>query len=131
MAQWLVSTRTLSSAPPSLAFTRVLAGLAWPGEPHQGKEFVKVAKVIGDGAHRYEVIEDWGNAAPRLVLWRGGGGRGRQPRQRLCPFSRGAHPMIVFDREGRFLRSWGEGRLFACPHGIHVAPDDTLWCTDA
>ena len=37
--------------------------------------------------------------------------------------------MIVFDREGNFLRSWGEG-LFQRPHGLHIAPDETLWCTD-
>ena len=25
-------------------------------------------------------------------------------------FNRGEHPMMVFDREGNFLRSWGEGQ---------------------
>jgi DNA-binding beta-propeller fold protein YncE len=44
-------------------------------------------------------------------------------------FNRGAHPVIVFDREGRFLRSWGEG-LFRRPHGITLGPDGTLWLTD-
>jgi sugar lactone lactonase YvrE len=37
--------------------------------------------------------------------------------------------MCVFDREGNFLRSWGEG-LFRRAHGVHMAPDDTLWLTD-
>jgi DNA-binding beta-propeller fold protein YncE len=44
-------------------------------------------------------------------------------------FNRGAHPVIVFDREGTFLRSWGEG-VFRRPHGITIGPDDTLWLTD-
>ena len=44
-------------------------------------------------------------------------------------FNRGAHPVIVFDREGRFLRSWGEG-VFRRPHGITLGPDGTLWLTD-
>jgi DNA-binding beta-propeller fold protein YncE len=37
--------------------------------------------------------------------------------------------MVVLDREGNFLRSWGEG-VFRRAHGVHVAPDDTLWLTD-
>ena len=44
-------------------------------------------------------------------------------------FNRGEHPMIVFDRDGNFLRSWGEG-LFDRAHGVHMAPDDTIFCTD-
>src|SRR5438034_2755180 len=41
-------------------------------------------------------------------------------------FNRGAHPVIVFDRDGNFLRSWGEG-IFRRPHGITIGPNDTLW----
>src|SRR5262245_39172678 len=37
--------------------------------------------------------------------------------------------MIVFDRDGNFLRSWGEG-VFRNPHGLHVGPDDMLYCSD-
>lgn len=37
--------------------------------------------------------------------------------------------MIVFDRAGRFLRSWGEG-VFKRPHAVHIAPDDSIFCTD-
>jgi DNA-binding beta-propeller fold protein YncE len=44
-------------------------------------------------------------------------------------FNRGKHPVIVFDRAGRFKRSWGEG-LFRRAHGITVGPDGTLWLTD-
>jgi DNA-binding beta-propeller fold protein YncE len=44
-------------------------------------------------------------------------------------FNRGEHPVIVFDRDGKFLRSWGEG-VFRRPHGITIGPDGTLWLTD-
>ena len=37
--------------------------------------------------------------------------------------------MVVFDREGRFLGSWGEG-TFTRPHGVTITPDDTVYCTD-
>ncbi len=44
-------------------------------------------------------------------------------------FNRGAHSVIVFDRDGNFLRSWGEG-MFRRPHGITIGPDGSLWLTD-
>jgi hypothetical protein len=37
--------------------------------------------------------------------------------------------MIVFDRDGNFLRSFGEG-MFPRAHGVFIAPDDTIWLTD-
>ncbi|HEY7517395.1 MAG TPA: peptidyl-alpha-hydroxyglycine alpha-amidating lyase family protein [Methylomirabilota bacterium] len=44
-------------------------------------------------------------------------------------FNRGKHPVIVFDRAGRFKRTWGEG-VFRRAHGITIGPDGTLWLTD-
>ncbi|TMQ19865.1 MAG: hypothetical protein E6K82_18320 [Candidatus Rokuibacteriota bacterium] len=44
-------------------------------------------------------------------------------------FNRGQHPVIVFDRDGKFLRSWGEG-LIRRAHGIGIGPDGTVWLTD-
>jgi DNA-binding beta-propeller fold protein YncE len=48
---------------------------------------------------------------------------------RVFVFNRGDHPVIIFDRDGRFIGSWGEG-LFARPHGITIGPDDLVYCTD-
>src|SRR5262249_62002907 len=44
-------------------------------------------------------------------------------------FNRVEHTMIVFDRDGNFLRSFGEG-MFPRAHGVFMAPDDTIWLTD-
>jgi hypothetical protein len=44
-------------------------------------------------------------------------------------FNRGAHPVIVFDRDGKFLRSWGEG-LIRRAHGINIGPEGSIWLTD-
>ena len=38
--------------------------------------------------------------------------------------------MKVFDRRGRFLRTWGEG-VFATTHGIHIGPDDCVYVVDS
>lgn len=41
-----------------------------------------------------------------------------------------ADPVIVIDRQGKVIRSWGRG-LFATPHAIRVDPDGNVWTTDA
>ena len=48
---------------------------------------------------------------------------------RVYVFNRGEHPVMIFDRQGTFLRAWGEG-LFARAHGLFIGPDDAIYCTD-
>src|SRR5262249_26196533 len=50
-------------------------------------------------------------------------------RDRVFIFSRAEHSVMVFDRDGGYQCSWGEGQ-FARPHGIHIGQDDSVWCTD-
>jgi DNA-binding beta-propeller fold protein YncE len=57
------------------------------------------------------------------------GGVAIDRQDRVYVFNRSEHPMIVFDRDGKFLGSWGEG-IFAHPHGAHIGPDDAIYCTD-
>src|SRR5882762_249039 len=46
-------------------------------------------------------------------------------------FQRGkrADPVVVYDAQGKFLRSWGRG-FFGNPHGIRADKDDNIWCVD-
>ena len=48
---------------------------------------------------------------------------------RVYVFSRSAHPVTVFNPDGSFIKSWGEG-MFTRPHGLHIGPDDSIYCTD-
>jgi sugar lactone lactonase YvrE len=51
-------------------------------------------------------------------------------RDRVYCFNRSKeHPVIVFDRDGQCVDSWGAG-LFAFPHAIRVDVDDNLWLAD-
>jgi DNA-binding beta-propeller fold protein YncE len=47
-------------------------------------------------------------------------------------FHRGdpARPILVFDKAGKFLRSFGDG-LFTAPHGLRIDPQGNVWATDA
>lgn len=48
---------------------------------------------------------------------------------RVYAFNRGPHPVVVLAADGRLLGTWGEG-VFARPHGITIARDGAVWCTD-
>ena len=83
---------------------------------------------LGSGDYTYEPVDNWAQLPPGWSF-KEIGGVGVDSKDNVYVFNRGEHPMIVFDRDGRFLRAWGEG-LFPRAHGVHVAPDDTLWLTD-
>lgn len=44
-------------------------------------------------------------------------------------FHRGQHPIIVFDPNGKLIRSFGNG-LFSSPHGLRVDLENNIWVTD-
>jgi DNA-binding beta-propeller fold protein YncE len=83
---------------------------------------------LGKDKYTYEVIEHWAKL-PNDWTFKEVGGVGVDARDNVYVFSRGAHPMMVFDRDGNFLRSWGEG-LFPRAHGVTMAPDETMFLTD-
>jgi len=84
--------------------------------------------ILGTGRFSYRVAEKWGTLPDGWAL-KEVAGVGIDAKDNVYVFNRGEHPMIVFDREGKFLRSWGEG-LFNRAHGIHMGPDESIYCTD-
>jgi hypothetical protein len=74
------------------------------------------------------VVEDWAKLPPGWSF-KEVGSVGADAQDNVYVFNRGAHPMMVFDRHGNFLRSWGEG-IFPRAHGLTMAPDETMFCTD-
>lgn len=84
--------------------------------------------IIGDGNFRYEVVEGWG-AFPDGMHLGDVAAVAVDARDQVYLFTRGDHPMIVLDREGNVLRTWGHG-LFTNPHGLHIGGDGAVYCTD-
>lgn len=83
---------------------------------------------IGSSRIEYEVLEGW-EQLPEGWSFVEVAGVAVDSRDRVYVFNRGAHPVIVFDKEGRFLDAWGEG-VFANPHGIFIDHEDHVWCAD-
>jgi hypothetical protein len=84
--------------------------------------------IVGTGQYKYRVNADWAKL-PEGWSFKEVGGVGVDSRDNVYVFNRGEHPMMVFDRAGNFLRSWGEGQ-YPRAHGVHMAPDDTMFLTD-
>ena len=84
--------------------------------------------VVGSGKYTYEVDVDWAKVPPGIEV------RACavtvDARDRVYCFSRVAeHPVMVFERDGTFLGSWGAG-MFTFPHAIRAEADGFLWLCD-
>ena len=64
--------------------------------------------ILGSGEHRYRVVENWAKL-PEGWEFKDAAAVACDSQDRVYVFNRGEHPMMVFDRDGNFLRSWGEG----------------------
>ncbi len=85
--------------------------------------------IYGAGRFQFRVVEGWGY-----------GPQGRTPggrvpcvavdsQDRVYVIVRAPAPVLVYDREGRFLTAWGAG-LFDEPHGVWRGPDDHIYVAD-
>src|SRR6266566_831170 len=84
--------------------------------------------ILGSDEHRYRVMENWAKLPDGWNLT-DVASVAVDSKDRVYVFNRGAHPMVVLDRLGNFITSWGEG-LFNRAHGLHIDADDNLYCTD-
>ncbi|HEV3338762.1 MAG TPA: peptidyl-alpha-hydroxyglycine alpha-amidating lyase family protein [Pirellulales bacterium] len=84
----------------------------------------------GDALRRagYEPVPGWPEL-PAGLRWQEVAAVACDSRDRVYVFNRGEHPVLVFEADGSFFASWGEG-VFARPHGIFIGPDDAVYCTD-
>lgn len=82
----------------------------------------------GSGKYRYELVEGWAKL-PEGWSFRDVCGLAIDSQDRVYILNRGDHPVIVLDREGNYLTSWGEG-LFGRAHGAGIGPDGSIYCTD-
>jgi sugar lactone lactonase YvrE len=85
-----------------------------------------MSNIIGEGGFKYETEEGWGKF-PEGYDFPDASGVTVDSKDNVYVLNRGPHPVIVLDKDGNFVRSWGEGEFDARAHGIHASPDDFIW----
>ena len=84
--------------------------------------------IYGEGNYRYELVEGWGKY-PEGWEYIDVAGISVDAEDRVYVLNRGAHPIMVFDRDGMLVDSWGE-EFFGRAHGSCTGPDGSIYCTD-
>src|SRR5207248_8375214 len=87
-----------------------------------------MAEIVGTGDFKYRVTDNWAKL-PDGWSFKEVAAVGVDSKDNVYAFNRGEHPVMVFDRDGNFLRSWGEGE-YPRAHGVHMGPDDSIYLTD-
>jgi len=82
---------------------------------------------VGAGKYSYRLEQDWAKLPPGEEFGTVSA-VATDSQDRVYVFQRKDPPVLVFDREGNFLNSWGNGN-FENPHGIFIA-DDIVYLTD-
>mgnify|MGYP005827642669 CR=1 FL=1 len=79
-------------------------------------------------APRFDARLDWENV-PIGMEHRDVAAVAVDSEDRVYLFTRHPHVVMVYDRSGKFLNSWGEG-IFTMAHGLTIGPDDRVYCVD-
>ena len=64
--------------------------------------------VVGSGDFRYERVPTWPNM-PKYWAFGPASDGAVNSKDEVHIFSRGDHPLTIWDKDGNFISSWGEG----------------------
>ena len=81
------------------------------------------APALGYGPvpHGLQIPDNLQLGAPSSVAW--------TAEDRLLLFNRGPNPLALFEADGAFVRSWGQGQ-YVRPHGMRLDAEGNIWTTD-
>jgi len=82
---------------------------------------------VGAGNFTYTYIQDWAKMPAGQSLGTVSA-IATDSQDRVYAFQRAEPPVVIFDRNGEFLSSWGNGN-FVDPHGLFIK-DDIVYVTD-
>jgi DNA-binding beta-propeller fold protein YncE len=85
--------------------------------------------VLGSEGHRYRVEVGWAKL-PEGKSFVDASAVCVDAKDNVYVFTRSAEPVMVFDRDGNHLRSWGMDIGFVSTHGAYMGLDNHLYLTD-
>ncbi|MEC9279330.1 MAG: 6-bladed beta-propeller [Chloroflexota bacterium] len=83
--------------------------------------------IVGAGKFTYTYIQDWAKMPGSQSLGTVSA-IATDSQDRVYAFQRAEPPVVIFNRNGEFLSSWGNGN-FVDPHGLFIK-DDIVYLTD-
>lgn len=78
---------------------------------------------------RYEVVEGW-EQLPEGYHHADVVGVATDSHDRVFIYTRQESRVIIYNRDGTFVGSWGEKFFTRRTHGLTIAPDDSVYCVD-
>jgi DNA-binding beta-propeller fold protein YncE len=81
-------------------------------------------------SYKYQVVEGWGLGPQGRELGGVVTGVAVDSQDRVYVSRRKPAAMLVYDREGRFLTSWGQD-ILENPHFLWMSRDDHIYCADS
>ena len=85
---------------------------------------------VGNGDYMYEVVDSWPNM-PRYWSFGSTSDVSVSNEDEIYVYSRGLHPLTVWNKSGDFITSWGEGTFSENEHGIFIKGDGDIWLVDS
>jgi DNA-binding beta-propeller fold protein YncE len=86
-------------------------------------------RVLAAESH-YQLVENWAQLPPGVTKWSPVSGVDVDAHDNVYVFQRNeSMPVMVFDHNGKFLRTWGQG-IFKQPHFLRVDRSGYVWTTD-
>jgi DNA-binding beta-propeller fold protein YncE len=84
---------------------------------------------VGTGALRYELVENWeqipdGWSHPDVA------GVCTDSSDNVYLYCRGDHPVMIYEKDGKFIDSWGEGKFSYRTHGMFMTQGDQIFLVD-
>jgi len=101
---------------------------AWPVLAAAGLALHGMAAQAADT--HYRVVENWARFPPGVTRWGSATGVDVDRHDNVYVLHRNEKmPIMVFDRNGKFLRSWGQN-MFKTTHFLRVDRSGNVWVTD-
>jgi len=80
-------------------------------------------------APSFKVIEGW-EKKPADIIHKDVDGVAVDSKDNVYLMTREDAQVVVYDRNGKFLRAWGKGLFTPRTHGIAIGPDDSIYSVD-